>query len=179
MTDSRRCDAPDGRVPGGLRPNIVAKVSGKHPAPTVWVCAHLDVVPAGDLGQWNSDPFRLTVAGDKVYGRGTEDNHQAVVSGLLAVKALRELNIPPLHDVGLVIVSDEETGSEYGLGYLLKNHQDIFRPGDWFIVPDAGDPQGIGKERLLAQISSEGQAMSRLNAGAGRQRHARGCAFDR
>lgn len=138
----RRYDAPDERVSSKKRPNIVAKIFGKNRAQTIWVCSHLDVVPAGDLAKWSSDPFQLVVDGDKLIGRGTEDNHQGLVSSLMAAKGLREAGVTPECSVGLLIVSDEETGSGYGLGHLLRHQQDIFQRGDWFIVPDAGDPLG-------------------------------------
>lgn len=139
-------NAPDDRVPGNIRPNIAAKIFGNDPQTTVWILAHLDVVPAGDLKYWQSDPFQLVVDGDKLVGRGVEDNHQGLVSALLAVKALREHGVTPSKNVGLVIVSDEESGSQYGLEYLLKHHQDVFKPDDLIIVPDAGDPKGITLE---------------------------------
>jgi succinyl-diaminopimelate desuccinylase len=44
--------------------------------------------------------------------------------------------------VGLIVVADEETGSRYGLGYLLKHHGHIFSPEDLIIVPDAGNEDG-------------------------------------
>src|SRR4030042_5910988 len=43
--------APDERVAGGERPNLVAWVPGKRPE-KVWVLSHLDVVPPGDGGLW-------------------------------------------------------------------------------------------------------------------------------
>ncbi|MBO4675847.1 MAG: M20/M25/M40 family metallo-hydrolase, partial [Elusimicrobiaceae bacterium] len=63
----------------GVRPNIVAKYYGKNKAKTFWVMAHLDVVPPGDLNLWKTDPFKAVVKGDKIYGRGSEDNQQGLV----------------------------------------------------------------------------------------------------
>ncbi len=136
-------NAPDDRVSQNIRPNLVAKLLGENQQETVWVLAHVDVVPAGDLKHWNSDPFDLQVDGDKLIGRGVEDNHQGLVSALLAVKALRDQGAKPSRNIGLVIVSDEESGSAYGLEYVLKHHKELFKPSDYIIVPDAGDPQGI------------------------------------
>src|SRR6476469_9666128 len=34
---------------------------------------HIDVVPAGDLANWNTSPWQATVADGKVYGRGALD----------------------------------------------------------------------------------------------------------
>jgi succinyl-diaminopimelate desuccinylase len=134
--------APDGRVPGGLRPNLVYRWKGTSPDGTVWIMSHLDVVPAGDLSRWMQDPFRAVLKDGKVVGRGAEDNHQAIVSSLLAVRALRETGIVPRRGIGLAFVSDEETGSAYGIGHVLKTRPDLFKKKDWIVIPDAGDPKG-------------------------------------
>lgn len=135
-------NAPDSRVPCGYRPNIVAKLKGAQSGRAVWVLSHLDVVPPGELGLWHSDPYRVRVDGDLLYGRGVEDNQQGLVASLLALRALYERGLRPAHDVGLVMVADEETGSRYGLQYLLRNHKELFRPEDFIIVPDSGNADG-------------------------------------
>jgi succinyl-diaminopimelate desuccinylase len=102
----------------------------------------VDVVPPGDLTLWESDPYEVTVDGDRITGRGVEDNQHGIVISYFAVKAILELGLRPVRSVGLVMVADEETGSEYGLDYLLKNHGDLFSPEDLIIVPDAGNDSG-------------------------------------
>ncbi len=129
--------APDARVPTGERPNLVAYLPGKAPE-KVWVLSHLDVVPPGDLSLWDSDPFTLRVDGDRLYGRGTEDDHHGIVMSLLAVKACLDLKITPPRTLALALVADEETGNEKGLDYLLREHGRLFSPEDLIIVPDAG-----------------------------------------
>ncbi len=135
-------NAPDNRVPSGYRPNLIAKINGKSDQKTIWIMSHMDVVPPGDLSQWETDPYKVVEKDGKLYGRGTEDNQQGIVSSILAVQALQEMNIQPSFDVGLVLVSDEETGSQYGIDYVLKERADLFRPDDYIIIPDAGNEQG-------------------------------------
>lgn len=135
--------APDERVPEGNRPNWIVKYRGKSNARTNWIMSHMDVVPPGELSRWEHDPYEAVVRDGKVFGRGTEDNQQAVVSSLLAVRALREEGIVPEYDVGLAVVSDEETSSRFGIGYVLKTRPDLFRKQDVILVPDAGDSLGI------------------------------------
>ena len=134
-------DSPDDRVPSGIRPNIVAVMKGASDKKTIWVMAHLDIVPPGDLNLWESDPYVVQVKEGKIYGRGVEDNQHGLVTPLFAIKAMKELGITPAFDIGLAIVSDEETGSEHGIQYVLKEH-DIFKKDDFIIVPDAGMPDG-------------------------------------
>jgi succinyl-diaminopimelate desuccinylase len=133
--------APDDRVPGGERPNLIAYLPGRRPE-KVWVLSHMDVVPPGDLSLWDSDPFTLRVDGDRLYGRGTEDDHHGIVMSLMAVKAFLDLNITPARPIALALVADEETGNDKGLAYLLREHRRLFAPRDLIIVPDAGTHDG-------------------------------------
>jgi len=139
LSEIEEYPAPDSRVPGGLRPNIVVRVKGRDRAKTLWIMAHLDVVPEGDTSKWDTKPFEAVVKDGKIFGRGTEDNHQGLVSALLTAKAFVDLDIHPEINLALLFVSDEETGSVYGLDYILKNHPELFRPNDLFIIPDAGE----------------------------------------
>ena len=126
----------------GVRPNIVAKYYGQNKKKTLWIMAHMDVVPAGDLTLWKTDPFKAVVKGDKIYGRGAEDNQQGIVAGILALKALMDLGIRPPCNCALLFNSDEEVGSVYGLLDMLKNHTYLFGKNDEFVVPDGGVPDG-------------------------------------
>jgi succinyl-diaminopimelate desuccinylase len=134
-------DAPDDRVSSGSRPNIAAIIKGKSSDRKIWIMAHMDVVPAGDLSKWDTDPFSLEVKDGKIFGRGVEDDHQGIVPPLFALKAIRELDIPLPFDVALAFVSDEETSSKYGIEYFLEN-SDIFGKDDFIVVPDSGDLEG-------------------------------------
>ncbi|MEM4291304.1 MAG: M20 family metallo-hydrolase [Archaeoglobaceae archaeon] len=135
--DVQRFDAKDERV--GTRPNIVAKIKGVVNR-TIWIVSHLDVVPEGDEKLWRTPPFKAVVEGGRVYGRGSEDNGQSIVSSLFAGKAIIESGSKPKFNFGLVFVSDEESGSNYGIKFLLS--KDIFSREDMFIVPDVGSQSG-------------------------------------
>lgn len=135
-------DVKDPKSKTGVRPNIVAKYYGQNKSKNLWVMAHMDIVPPGDLSLWKTDPFKAVVKGDKIYGRGSEDNHQGIISGLLTVKAFMDLGIRPPYNYSLLINADEELGSEYGIVALLKKHKKTFAKEDMFLVPDGGNPDG-------------------------------------
>lgn len=132
--------ASDPRVEGGERPNLVAVLEGKEQSKTLWILTHTDIVPPGDLTKWDHDPFQPLVKDDKIYGRGSEDNHQGTVSSILTARAFIETKLKPEINIGLVFMADEETGSGFGLGHLLKHHAHIFKKDDLLIIPDAGEP---------------------------------------
>ncbi|MBW1765336.1 MAG: M20/M25/M40 family metallo-hydrolase [Deltaproteobacteria bacterium] len=70
--------APDKRARDGYRPNLVAKWKGKQPGPTIWVLSHMDIVPPGDHSLWATDPYEVKIDGDRIIGRGVEDNQHGM-----------------------------------------------------------------------------------------------------
>ncbi|MFP4384939.1 MAG: M20 family metallo-hydrolase [Spirochaetia bacterium] len=139
--DIENRDALDHRVPSGRRSNVIVSLSVPGSGSSFWIMSHLDVVPPGELSNWVSDPFTLRVEDDRLYGRGTEDNQQSLVSSVIAAKALISSGLKPSRDIKLLFVADEETGSEYGIQHLI-NEPGLFRDGDVFLVPDAGNAEG-------------------------------------
>jgi len=134
--------APDERALDGYRPNLIAKWGGDVAGPTLWVLSHSDIVPPGDISLWKSDPYQTKVEGDKIIGRGVEDNQHGFVSSYIALKAVIESGQGFGKPVGLAVVADEETGSVYGLSYLLRHQGELFRKDDLIIVPDGGNEEG-------------------------------------
>lgn len=152
FTNLERFDCPDSLAEGGIRPNLVVTVKGTKEGRRVWVMSHLDVVPVGELSMWNTDPWVVVEKDGKIYGRGVEDNQQGLVSSIFAALSFIKLGITPEYDVKLLFAADEETGSEYGIQYLLQNHT-LFTKDDLIIIPDGGDADGetieIAEKNLL------------------------------
>lgn len=137
---------PDTRVPCGHRPNMTMIIPGQDTSRTFWIMTHMDVVPAGDLTLWNTDPFELIVDGDELRGRGVEDNHHGLVMSVLLAKALHDTKTMPPINLGLLFVADEETGNKLGIDALLAQHPELFKPDDLFLVPDSGTPDSTQLE---------------------------------
>lgn len=159
-------DVKDAKSKTGVRPNIVAKYYGQDKSKTLWTMAHMDIVPPGDLSLWKTDPFKAVVQGDKIYGRGAEDNHQGLISGLLTVKAFMDLGIRPPCNYGLLLNADEELGSQYGVVALLKKHKKTFGKKDAFLVPDGGNPTGT-----MVEIAEKNMLWAKITV-YGKQAHA-------
>ncbi len=100
------------------------------------VHAHCDTVPA-DKKNWvledgtRLDPFRLTITGGRIYGRGVLDNKGSIARVLYSMKAVRESGLRLKRDIRLIIETSEETGSK-GLNYYRKR----FRLPEYNIVLD-------------------------------------------
>ncbi len=137
-----RVDAADERVESGLRPNLIAKLPGGQD-PARWALSHLDVVPTGPADQWTSDPWQLRVEDGRLYGRGVLDDHAGLVASLFALRALIEEGVTPPGPVGLIMVSDEETGSLYGLDHVMDKRPELISPQDLVVIPDAGEEDGL------------------------------------
>ncbi len=135
-------NAPQAEAKNGIRPNVIARYKGKSSAKTIWFMAHLDIVPPGEAKLWNSDPYKMEIQGRKLVGRGVEDNQQAIVSSIVMVKAMMELNYRPEYDIALLFCADEETGSGFGADYISEKHPEIFGKEDMFFVPDSGSEDG-------------------------------------
>ncbi|MCQ2576024.1 MAG: M20 family metallo-hydrolase [Treponema sp.] len=152
FTNLQRFEAPDSRVSSGLRPSIVATIPGEDDSQTVWIMAHIDVVPVGDLSLWETDPWKVVEKDGKLYGRGVEDNQQGLCSGVLAALYFMKNGIKPAKTVKLLFAADEENGSNYGMSWLMNN-TDLFKKNDMVLIPDGGDPEGstieIAEKNLL------------------------------
>lgn len=136
-----RFEAPDSRVSSGKRPSLVVTIHGKDDSQKIWVMAHLDVVPTGEIKLWNSNPWEILEKDGKIIGRGVEDNQQGLCSAILAGLYYLEKNIIPSKTIKLLFVADEENGSTYGINWLLEN-TNLFQKNDLFIIPDGGDSNG-------------------------------------
>ena len=168
---AQHCDAPDSRVPEGTRPNFAVLVPGAKDSPRVWVMSHLDVVPPGERladgtwRDWQSDPFKVERKGGAIFGRGVADNQHAIVSSVFAARVRLDLGLQPPHTVALLMVSDEETGSTYGLKYVLDERPEWFSPDDVIIVPDGGNEDGT-----MMEIAEKSQLWVRFRV-KGKQSH--------
>ncbi|MCK5476738.1 MAG: M20 family metallo-hydrolase [Candidatus Aenigmarchaeota archaeon] len=134
-------NALDKRVKEKIRPNFNLFCKGQTDQ-NLWIISHLDVVPINDLEKWNSDPFKLKIDGNMLYGRGVIDNHNGICSSVLALQNILENDKKPYYNINLLFVSDEENGSRYGMKYILNKH-DLFKKDDLIIIPDAGDDAGL------------------------------------
>ncbi len=122
---------------GAVRSNVVLRIGNM--SQTFWIVPHTDTVPVGDLSLWTKPPFKPTLEGDRIYGRGTSDDGQAIWLSLLILKNLDASKLK--YSLGLAFVADEEVGSTYGIQHLLELN--IFKKDDMIIVPDAGTADGL------------------------------------
>ena len=104
----------------GKKANLFATL-GEGSRPGLVLSGHTDVVPVEGQA-WDTDPFKATVVGDKLYGRGVADMKSYIASALvMAPRYLSAKASAPLH---LALSYDEEVGC-IGVRGLIKDLQDM------------------------------------------------------
>lgn len=73
------------------------------------VLGHIDVVPAGDLTNWNTDPFELVEKDGRLYGRGTSDDKGPLLASMFVLKALLDEGYKLNQRVRFIFGADEES----------------------------------------------------------------------
>jgi succinyl-diaminopimelate desuccinylase len=149
---------------GIKRPNLIGIIYGEDRTRTIWFIGHMDTVPEGDLSLWEHDPYDPVVKDGKIYGRGTLDDQQAIVSSYFAAKAILASGYRPKYNIGLAYVADEEAGSRYGAAFLMD--KGIFKPNDLVVVPDSGNEDGS-----FIEIAEKSAAWLKITT-IGKQTHA-------
>jgi acetylornithine deacetylase/succinyl-diaminopimelate desuccinylase-like protein len=94
-------------------------------APTVLVYGHYDVQPTGDLAEWETPPFELTVDGDVMRGRGASDDKGPVFIVLKVVQAFIEQEGALPLNIKFVFEGEEEIGSPHFPAFLREHADEL------------------------------------------------------
>ena len=92
----------------------------------VGIHAHADVVPVTPEN-WvlkdgtKLDPFKVTLIGDRMYGRGTEDDKNGIVVAMYAMKVIKEEQLPLARNFKLLVDTTEETSGDAIPYYFERN----------------------------------------------------------
>ncbi|MEB2320313.1 MAG: succinyl-diaminopimelate desuccinylase [Pseudomonadota bacterium] len=106
--------APSGFVGASERHGEVSNLwlvrDGGRPGPTLVFAGHTDVVPAGPLAEWSSDPFEPQERDGRLHGRGAADMKSSIAAFVVAAE---RFVAGAGHDgfagrIALLITSDEE-----------------------------------------------------------------------
>lgn len=119
------------------RRNLVATVEGRGEGPSLAMCGHLDVVPAGELGAWAHPPFAGAVVEDHLWGRGAVDMKGQVATRAAALVGLVQSGIRPAGDVRLIVQADEEVNTAgVGMSWIVEHRRDLRT--DWALEEGGG-----------------------------------------
>lgn len=125
------------------------------------VLCHLDVVPAGDLKDWQTPPFEAAIVGDYLVGRGVQDDKGPSLAALYAVKSLLDDGIQFTKRIRFIFGTDEET-----LWRCMNRYNQIEEQADLGFAPDSSFPLTYAEKGLL-QVKLHGPGWEDLPLQAG------------
>ncbi|HDR7795283.1 TPA: peptidase [Bacillus luti] len=123
-------------------PNIVATLKGSGDGKSMILNGHIDVVPEGDVNQWDHHPYSGEKIGNRIYGRGTTDMKGGNVSLMLAMEAIIESGIELKGDIYFQSVIEEESGGAGTLATILRGYK-----ADGVIIPEPTNMKFFPKQQ--------------------------------
>jgi acetylornithine deacetylase/succinyl-diaminopimelate desuccinylase-like protein len=136
------------------RPNLVARLAGTEPGPTLGYLSHVDTVLA-DSGDWAHDPWGGEIHDGFLWGRGAIDMKSQTAAEAVAAATLARAGWRPQRgELKLMAFVDEETGGAAGARWLTEQHPDIAH-ADWLVNEGAGQVMPYGDRRLYGVACAE------------------------
>lgn len=136
---------------------LIGRIRGNGKKRPVILLAHMDVVGVEREG-WSVDPFGGEIRDGYLYGRGAIDDKGMLAANLMAMlllgRTLSESGETLSRDVVFLATPDEESGGEWGMGWLVKHHPELLDAE--FALNEGGRTRIIeGGHRYLAVQSAE------------------------
>lgn len=127
--------------------------------PVLCFAGHTDVVPAGNLEEWESDPFEPFERDGMLYGRGTADMKSGLAAMVVAVE--RFLANDPEYDgsIAFLITSDEEGRAREGTLKVIETLQKRGEKIDWCVL---GEPSSQDKLGDIIRVGRRGSLSGML-----------------
>jgi succinyl-diaminopimelate desuccinylase len=112
--------------------------------PLLVFAGHTDVVPAGPLDQWQSDPFVPTRRDGKLYGRGAADMKTSIAAMVVAVEEF--ITAHPHHkgSIGFLITSDEEGAATDGTVVVCNKLKERGEQIDYCLIGEPTCAEQLG-----------------------------------
>ena len=110
--------------------------------PLLVFAGHTDVVPPGNLDEWNTDPFKPEVKNNILYGRGASDMKSSIASMISATQRFLKNNPNHKGSIGFLLTSDEEGPAKYGTRKVIEKFKKENTNIDYCIV---GEPTSSNK----------------------------------
>ncbi|MGI9203994.1 MAG: succinyl-diaminopimelate desuccinylase [Woeseiaceae bacterium] len=123
--------------------------------PVLCFAGHTDVVPAGDLSKWQTDPFSAEIRNGFLCGRGAADMKGGLAAMITAAERFTAADYPFTGSLAFLITSDEEGVAENGTRKVidtLRSRQEMI---DFCVVGEPssdeipGDVVRIGRRGSL------------------------------
>ena len=138
--------------------NLYAKL-GKS-SPNFCFAGHTDVVPPGNVSDWNNNPFKPVVKNNKLIGRGANDMKASIACFVAAVSRFKSKNKKFKGSISLLITGDEEgiaiNGTKRVVEYLKRKREKV----NFCLVGEPTNPNKLGE---MIKIGRRGSITGRLS----------------
>lgn len=121
--------------------NLYARIGTNHPH--ICFAGHTDVVPSGDVNQWESPPFEAIEKNGNLYGRGTADMKSAIAAFVVACQNYLANNSLK-GSISFLITGDEEGIAINGTKKLIAKIDEMGEKIDHCIVGEPTCPNILG-----------------------------------
>jgi succinyl-diaminopimelate desuccinylase len=112
--------------------------------PVFCFAGHTDVVPAGPLDEWQSDPFRPEIRDGFLYGRGAADMKSGLAAMLTAGEEFIARHPDHRGSIAFLITSDEEGPSVDGTRRVVEVLRERQERIDWCLVGEPSSESTLG-----------------------------------
>ena len=103
------------------RANLVARIRGAGSKRPILILGHTDVVGV-ERAKWTVPPFSAFRKSGFIYGRGTVDDKEHVLAGMMILVLLHRLRVPLARDVIFLAEAGEEGSTKFGIDFMVEHH---------------------------------------------------------
>ena len=137
--------------------NLYAKLGNK--TPNFCYAGHLDIVPPGNIKDWTVNPFKPSIKGGHLIGRGANDMKSSFAAFVSAVSIFLNKNKKFQGSISFLITGDEEgdaiNGTKKVVDYLKKKKEKI----NFCLVGEPTNPNKLGE---MIKIGRRGSLTGKL-----------------
>lgn len=112
--------------------------------PLLCLAGHTDVVPAGPLDLWDSDPFEPVVRDGMLHGRGAADMKGSVAAMVTAVESFVAAHPDHPGSIAFLLTSDEEGPAIDGTVKVVERLQQRGEHIDYALVGEPSSREQLG-----------------------------------
>ena len=135
------------------RKNLILRLPGSRPGPTLCLLGHTDVVPA-EADEWTLPPFSGAVVDGYLWGRGATDMKSQVAAQAVAVTRLARAGADFAGEIVFAATADEEVGEYCGAKWLVEKRPDLVRC-DYLLNEGGGTFSWVDSTRVYSLTVGE------------------------
>lgn len=129
-------------------------------SPVLVLLGHTDVVPAGDVADWDSNPFTPEIREGVLYGRGAADMKGSVAAFVVAMEQVIAEHPKHAGTLALLLTSDEEGDAIHGVRKVAEHFKTVGQKIDYCIT---GEPSSMEKLGDLVRVGRRGTLSGTLS----------------